>query len=115
MQGIATTGTCVVNARTKRSLLLLNSWADTVLVVISPPLDAPTCTARLPRLGQLDDVHRRCVPALPVKRVAKIRTNDSQALLIASIGASREARSAGYQPNNIPTSIENSTAETTAQ
>jgi hypothetical protein len=38
-----------------------------------------------------------------------------QAVLIASIGASREARSAGYQPNNIPTSIENSTAEMTAE
>ena len=41
--------------------------------------------------------------------------NASQTVLIASIGASREARSAGYQPNNMPTSIENSTAETTAQ
>ena len=38
-----------------------------------------------------------------------------QAVLIASIGASRDARSAGYQPNNIPTSIENSTAEIAAQ
>ena len=37
--------------------------------------------------------------------------DQAQAVLIASIGASREARSAGYQPNNIPTSIENSTAK----
>jgi hypothetical protein len=38
-----------------------------------------------------------------------------QAVLIASIGSSRDARSAGYQPNSIPTTIENTTDEATAQ
>ena len=43
------------------------------------------------------------------------RRQAPQAALIASMGASREARNAGYQPKTIPTSIENSTAEATAQ
>ena len=90
------------------------------------PTNSPQCLAEVfePDCGHRCHYCRVTVIGRPTAAAANRRARGLQyhrrsqavqAVLIASIGASREARSAGYQPNNIPTSIENSTAETTAQ